>query len=606
MPSLFQRNELVGVLQRFSVGLGLLLCLMGVAATKVTIRDESGRPGTSVSLPVVIESDNPLYGIQLDVRFDANQLIASLATPVLDLGSDVVIKTSFIASGHQRLAIYSLGSQPLPNQSVAQLHFSIPSDIPVEPTLVRVDGLRVAGGDGSVLEGEGQSGTLSIVVVPDVVVISGAIRYYSNETPMPEVTLQVRGAEAVNGASDVDGRFSISVPSESPLEMTAEKNSEPMPNRGVTSLDLLLTRRHILGVAPFSSPFQLLAADVDRDGDVGALDLLLMRRLILGLAPDFVSEQPLFRFVSSEAVFQDPLMPWDIPGSFAYSTLSADLAGQDFRGVKLGDVDGDWIPDGGTQSPGNRIPMRVQPRSLVDRWSSVPVQLSLRHLSEDSQSGIRSMVVEAGQIETVDALQFSLGWDAEQIELIEVHPAGLPGLNEEHFGRHPVLESEGRLSFAWSVPPTEGGLHQENLPLFRVDYFRKPGSEALVSLKSDPTPAIGFRSGRRVEVVASLSGEEVEKQRTLPVEILRLGRDFVIRSLVESSPGSTYVFEYAEQWPARDWMPLAFQPGDGESLSFQDRILPGKARFYRLRVGGHSSNFERMLGSSHDIWEEVE
>ncbi|NNE15047.1 MAG: hypothetical protein HKN51_08725 [Saprospiraceae bacterium] len=52
---------------------------------------------------------------------------------------------------------------------------------------------------------------------------------------------------------------------------------------GVSTLDMVISQRHILGISPLGSSCKLIAADVNNDGRVSALDLLIMRKLILNI-----------------------------------------------------------------------------------------------------------------------------------------------------------------------------------------------------------------------------------------------------------------------------------------------------------------------------------
>jgi hypothetical protein len=63
------------------------------------------------------------------------------------------------------------------------------------------------------------------------------------------------------------------------LQRTTMKNTL----HGLTTLDLLITQRHILGIETFTNPLQYLAADVNNDQKVTALDLVHMRKIILGI-----------------------------------------------------------------------------------------------------------------------------------------------------------------------------------------------------------------------------------------------------------------------------------------------------------------------------------
>src|SRR5690625_7331955 len=57
-------------------------------------------------------------------------------------------------------------------------------------------------------------------------------------------------------------------------------------SEGITTRDLILIQRHILGKETLDSPYQRIAADVNGDGSINAFDLLELRQLVLN--PDGV------------------------------------------------------------------------------------------------------------------------------------------------------------------------------------------------------------------------------------------------------------------------------------------------------------------------------
>ena len=65
-------------------------------------------------------------------------------------------------------------------------------------------------------------------------------------------------------------------------DITPDKKGEMID--GVSTLDLILIQRHILGIEKLSSPYKLIAADVDGNGRITATDLAQLRRHVLGLA----------------------------------------------------------------------------------------------------------------------------------------------------------------------------------------------------------------------------------------------------------------------------------------------------------------------------------
>ena len=80
----------------------------------------------------------------------------------------------------------------------------------------------------------------------------------------------------------------------------------------MTTGDILLLRRHILGLASLDSPYKLLAADVDGSGSLSTVqDLTRIRRFILGMTNTF--PLGLWQFIPTNYSFADPLNPWAAP-----------------------------------------------------------------------------------------------------------------------------------------------------------------------------------------------------------------------------------------------------------------------------------------------------
>ncbi len=113
---------------------------------------------------------------------------------------------------------------------------------------------------------------------------------------------------------------------------------------GVTTYDLALIQKHILGLQLLDSPYKIIAADANQDGQVTSYDIVILRKLILGYT-DKLPHDKSWRFMPSEYVFPDPLNPFqpafperiDEPGNPYYY--------YNFIGVKIGDVDYSADPD---------------------------------------------------------------------------------------------------------------------------------------------------------------------------------------------------------------------------------------------------------------------
>lgn len=68
---------------------------------------------------------------------------------------------------------------------------------------------------------------------------------------------------------------------------------------GVSTLDLILIQRHILGIETFDNPCDVIAADVSNNQEVTAIDLVEIRKLILGVNSIFPNS-PAWKFVNDE------------------------------------------------------------------------------------------------------------------------------------------------------------------------------------------------------------------------------------------------------------------------------------------------------------------
>ncbi|MCB9343257.1 MAG: hypothetical protein H6576_06150 [Lewinellaceae bacterium] len=122
-------------------------------------------------------------------------------------------------------------------------------------------------------------------------------------------------------------------------EINASKVDEPL--NGITTYDLYLIARHILGIEALDSPYKLIAADANGDGEVTLADIVLLRQLLLGMIPS-LPDQKTWRFIPKEYVFPNPQNPFDppFPEKIVVPFVPDPFFGytHQFIGVKIGDV----------------------------------------------------------------------------------------------------------------------------------------------------------------------------------------------------------------------------------------------------------------------------
>ena len=116
---------------------------------------------------------------------------------------------------------------------------------------------------------------------------------------------------------------------------------DTLPLLGVNTLDVMLVEQHITGQALLANPYRIIAADVNRDGQLNAADLDAMNNLIVGTANTFPGNKS-WRFVPSSFVFPNPAQPLSNIFPEKISTVCPAPSGlnQHFTAIKTGDVNG--------------------------------------------------------------------------------------------------------------------------------------------------------------------------------------------------------------------------------------------------------------------------
>ena len=225
-----------------------------------------------------------------------------------------------------------------------------------------------------------------------------------------------------------DGCAYISnIPDSTSCTVTPSKDDHPL--NGVTTFDLVLISMHILGIAPFDSPYKIIAADVNCSGSVTTFDIVESRKLILGIYQE-LPNCPSWRFVRADYVFPNPANPF----ATQYPTNAPVMAGDtvEFIGVKVGDVNYTAIAN------------NIVVNDTDDRTAA-----SFSIENQTLASGETALVpVHASENGAWLGFQFSLGFDPAQIQIEEVIPHTLPDMAANNFAQ----PRPGQLNASWNTP----------------------------------------------------------------------------------------------------------------------------------------------------------
>jgi hypothetical protein len=307
--------------------------------------------------------------------------------------------------------------------------------------------------------------------------ISGVIKTEYDD-PVADVDVTVTESSSALGQTVMTpngGSFLFTgLPEGSNYTVTPEKDINYL--NGVTTFDLVLIQQHVLAMKLLDSPYKVIAADVSNDGQVTTFDVVELRKLILHIV-DELPDNTSWRFVDEDYVFPDPMNPFApaFPEVVDYNDLAQDELLTDFIGVKIGDVDGNALAN--------------EFMSGDDRTASSEAYFDAEDVDMLAGETV-SVTLRAGDFDKLHGYQFTLEFDNEALELVDVNGNELAGISEANFGMR-FLE-EGAITTSWHQPQAE---LKEGSELFTV-FFTAQRSGKLsdyVNISSRFTRAEAYR-----------------------------------------------------------------------------------------------------------------
>ena len=150
------------------------------------------------------------------------------------------------------------------------------------------------------------------------------------------LTFTINGTIANTTTSDASGRYAANITPSGTYLLTPKKLTTEDKYSGISTFDIARINRHLLGIDTFTSPYQYIAADIDRNGEVDVIDVLLLRNFILRKTPDLPVSS--WRFIPKSYVFKNSSNP--LAENFPETITVSPQQGWDgnFIAVKMGDV----------------------------------------------------------------------------------------------------------------------------------------------------------------------------------------------------------------------------------------------------------------------------
>jgi predicted transcriptional regulator len=203
-----------------------------------------------------------------------------------------------------------------------------------------------------------------------------------NGQAVPHVQVGLAGSNAQPAETGMNGLYTFpEMPAGGSYEVIPGRNDHPLD--GVSTLDLILMQRHILGVQPITSPYKLIAADINHDDRISTSDMLQLRKVLLGIHADF-PENTSWRMIDKSFKFPDSINPFLTPlkESYAIGQLNNTMV-IDWVGVKIGDVNNSYE----TRFDGKQVEKRAQNNllRLTNQWLVKGENVIPVYAAEDAQ-----------------------------------------------------------------------------------------------------------------------------------------------------------------------------------------------------------------------------
>ena len=135
---------------------------------------------------------------------------------------------------------------------------------------------------------------------------------------------------------DADSDCKLFIPEVGFTELMLQRNTNPF--NGITLLDLILMRKHILAIQPLDDPYKIAAGDINNSGGISAFDVVLLIRAILKFESELSIPTPWY-FIASDFNLNWIGMGVTIPTSLPASEIDTVDFPLEFVAVKTGDLD---------------------------------------------------------------------------------------------------------------------------------------------------------------------------------------------------------------------------------------------------------------------------
>jgi hypothetical protein len=304
---------------------------------------------------------------------------------------------------------------------------------------------------------------------PGVASITGLIATDESE-PVVGVSVDVSGASTLKQITANSGAYAFSnLTKGADFSLSAQLDKDHV--NGVSTFDLVLIQKHILGTKLIDNPYRLIAADVNNSKSVSTLDMIQIRKLILQVDDKF-KNVPSWKFVDAAYRFPDASNPFgaEYPEVINVNNLNGNVKA-DFVAIKMGDVNGNAATVNGIAA----AEIRTNRHLLLAAEEQVM-----------KVDGSYEVAIRAKDLQNIQGYQFTLTYAQN---LVELEGIDYGVAKADNFG---IFKDKGAITTSWNLSSGVGAAGNEVLFTLKLKAKANTKLSEVLNLSSRLTPAEAY------------------------------------------------------------------------------------------------------------------
>lgn len=329
------------------------------ASATISLPETGGRNDDIIAVPIIVSNVHGLITAALTVTYNPD-VIHAINVSTGNVTPGWTIAANLSNPGQVRLSMISPGGGVEGSGVLANIEFE------VKGSPGSISPLSIS----SILLNDGAIPTETfngIFHVDDVYNVSGSVRFWNGAEGVPDCLLTLDGNRIYSSVSNTDGSYSINGVEMNSYSLTASKlNAE----NGIGAYDASLALQHDVGLINLAG-YAAIAADVNKSSTISAMDAYYILQKSVHLI---------------DLPFPGSGKAWDFdPVQRTISNLDSDRTNQNFIGILLGDISGNWtqlegIPDPhqNNSSKNPSAELTIQSYSIYEgKIIEIPINLNI-------------------------------------------------------------------------------------------------------------------------------------------------------------------------------------------------------------------------------------